>query len=114
MITIKFYETSDRILELTNDAESLWKTRSDVKKVEFLKLVISNQTLNTACETVDDVTIEYTLKTPFKELAKIKKALWVKQGFLENSKKWCPLAGSNHGHRDFQSLALPTELRGHK
>jgi hypothetical protein len=23
---------------------------------------------------------------------------------------WC-LAGSNHGHMDFQSIALPTELR---
>ena len=27
---------------------------------------------------------------------------------------WCPLAELNHGHRDFQSLALPTELKGHK
>ncbi len=27
--------------------------------------------------------------------------------------KWCPDAESNHGHRDFQSLALPTELSGH-
>ena len=26
--------------------------------------------------------------------------------------KWCPDAESNHGHRDFQSLALPTELSG--
>ena len=28
-------------------------------------------------------------------------------------KRWCPLADSNHGHKDFQSFALPTELRGH-
>ena len=26
--------------------------------------------------------------------------------------EWCPDAESNHGHRDFQSLALPTELSG--
>jgi hypothetical protein len=29
-------------------------------------------------------------------------------GFL-----WCPVAESNHGHKDFQSFALPTELTGH-
>ncbi len=28
--------------------------------------------------------------------------------------KWWPVAESNHGHSDFQSLALPTELTGHK
>ena len=27
--------------------------------------------------------------------------------------KWCPNAESNHGHGDFQSPALPTELSGH-
>ena len=27
-------------------------------------------------------------------------------------KQWCPGAGSNHRHRDFQSRALPTELPG--
>ena len=27
--------------------------------------------------------------------------------------RWCPGAGSNHRHRDFQSRALPTELPGH-
>ncbi len=26
--------------------------------------------------------------------------------------KWCPDADSNHGHKDFQSFALPTELSG--
>lgn len=24
--------------------------------------------------------------------------------------KWCPDADSNHGHKDFKSFALPTEL----
>ena len=28
--------------------------------------------------------------------------------------KWCPGAGSNHRHRDFQSRALPTELPGRR
>lgn len=27
-------------------------------------------------------------------------------------KKWCPETESNRRHRDFQSLALPTELSG--
>src|SRR6202011_1420761 len=27
--------------------------------------------------------------------------------------QWCPGAGSNHRHCDFQSHALPTELPGH-
>ncbi len=27
--------------------------------------------------------------------------------------KWCLLAESNHGHGDFQSPALPTELKRH-
>jgi hypothetical protein len=39
--------------------------------VETRKLVLSNQTLNTIGDSVDDVTIEYTLKSPFEELAKI-------------------------------------------
>ena len=29
-------------------------------------------------------------------------------------KSWCPGAGSNHRHRDFQSRALPTELPGRR
>jgi len=31
---------------------------------------------------------------------------------LQRFFKWCPEAESNHRHRDFQSLALPTELSG--
>ena len=33
--------------------------------------------------------------------------------FIAQIMGWCPDAESNHGHRDFQSLALPTELSGH-
>ena len=32
----------------------------------------------------------------------------------ETPGKWCPRAGSNHRHYDFQSYALPTELLGHR
>ena len=30
----------------------------------------------------------------------------------EASESWCPDAESTHGHADFQSAALPTELSG--
>ena len=33
--------------------------------------------------------------------------------YSRENKQWCPDAGSNHGHADFQSAALPTELSGH-
>ena len=32
--------------------------------------------------------------------------------FLHTKVCWCPKVESNHRHRDFQSLALPTELSG--
>ena len=41
-----------------------------------------------------------------------KKPEWVNSGFFNLKKKWCPDADSNHGHKDFQSFALPTELSG--
>jgi hypothetical protein len=34
-------------------------------------------------------------------------------GFGWTALEWCPGAGSNHRHCDFQSHALPTELPGH-
>ena len=30
-----------------------------------------------------------------------------------DAKEWCRVSESNQGHRDFQSLALPTELTRH-
>lgn len=110
-ISTKFYETSDTILELAKSAELFWKEGTDEEKLKFLKKILSNQVLNSTGENVDDLTIEYDLIGPLKELAKIKKAT-PKSGFLNENKKWCPVADSNHGHRDFQSLALPTELTG--
>ena len=35
------------------------------------------------------------------------------RGRAQKNTKWCPGAGSNHRHCDFQSHALPTELPGH-
>jgi hypothetical protein len=49
----------------------------------------SNQTLNTCVEKLDDVTIEYDLRKPFREIIDIKKAA-PKSGFLSDSKRWCP------------------------
>ena len=39
----------------------------------------------------------------------------IKKKTYELSRKsfWCLFTESNHGHRDFQSLALPTELNRH-
>ena len=33
---------------------------------------------------------------------------------INEALKWCPDAESNHGHGDFQSPALPTELSGQR
>jgi site-specific DNA recombinase len=112
LVSTQFYETTEKIIELAKDAESLWKERNESEKVEFLKIILSNQTLNTSSGDKNHVTVEYDLKNPFKKLAEIKKASR-ETGFLTSSKKWCPDADLNHGHRDFQSLALPTELSGH-
>ena len=69
--------------------ESLWQERNESKKIEFLKLILSNQTLNTTSGDKNDVTVEYDLKNPFKKLAEIKKACR-ETGFLPSSKEWCP------------------------
>ena len=45
------------------------------------------------------------------EEPKIKKAT-PKSGSLDTFSEWCPVADLNHGHTDFQSVALPTELTG--
>ena len=37
----------------------------------------------------------------------------MKRSLYRNKILWCPGAGSNHRHCDFQSHALPTELPGH-
>ena len=66
-ITDAFYETSERILELAKNAESLWYSRSPQERVKTLKRVLSNQLL-------DGVTIRYELKKPYQILAKMSKS----------------------------------------
>src|SRR6185437_9561091 len=34
------------------------------------------------------------------------------KALIRKRNQWCPGAGSNHRHADFQSAALPTELPG--
>jgi hypothetical protein len=106
-----FYQKSDSIIELAKSSKSLWNSQPKEEKLKLLKLILSNQTLTLQKKEKKHVSLEYRLKEPFKELAKIKKAA-SKSGFLTTNSKWCPDADSNHGHRDFQSLALPTELSG--
>lgn len=89
LIASKFYETSDRIIELPKDAESLWKVASDEEKLSFLKLVLSNQTLNTCVDKMDAVTIDYKMIEPLSAISDIKKA-HSKAGFFNDSKRWCP------------------------
>lgn len=38
----------------------------------------------------------------------------IKKPLESEAQIWWPGAESNHGHGDFQSPALPTELPGHK
>lgn len=65
-IATAFYQTSDKILELAKNAESLWKERTPQERVDFLKSILSNQTL-------DGVTIGYELQKPFRIVAEMKK-----------------------------------------
>ena len=58
-------ESAKSILELATDAESLWKTRSPQERVQFLKLILSNQVL-------DGATIRYQLKKPLQTLSEMK------------------------------------------
>ncbi len=51
---------------------------------------------------------ENSLKGSFEKTLDIKKPALAGVFFWN----WCPDAESNHGHGDFQSPALPTELSG--
>lgn len=44
-----FYETSEKILELAKNAETLWFSRSPEERVNFLKMILSNQVLDGVC-----------------------------------------------------------------
>ncbi|WII72176.1 recombinase family protein [Bdellovibrio sp. 22V] len=56
--------TAKKIIELANNAESLWKLRSPSEKKEFLELILSNYWL-------DGVTLCFDLKKPFKILGEM-------------------------------------------
>ncbi len=81
-----FMLSSDSILELAKSAKSLWNRRDKEKRVDLLKMVLSNQQLN-------GKVVESSLHKPFKILGEIrdleelaKKKLLKKEAF----KKWCP------------------------
>lgn len=71
----------DRIFELAKNAESLWKARSSRERVDFLKLLLSNQELKINSETREPVSVEYTLLEPLQKLAEIKKKPVMKPAF---------------------------------
>lgn len=71
-LTTAFYQTSDDILELAKSAETLWKERSPLERIELLNDILSNRLLN-------GVTVEYELKKPFKVLAE-----------MNQKDDWCP------------------------
>lgn len=60
-----YLQTAQSILELAKEAKSLWLSRSAHERLDFLKLVLSNQEL-------DGVTVRYELKKPFAILSKMK------------------------------------------
>ncbi len=65
LISDKFYETADRLLELTKHSKSLWKVMNEEERSDLLKEVTSNRTL-------EGVSVGYTLRKPFETLRKIK------------------------------------------
>lgn len=65
-ITDKFYETSEKILELCIHAKSQWEKLNTQERLDFLQSVLSNQYL-------DGSTIRYNLKKPFAVLVEMKK-----------------------------------------
>ena len=84
-----FQLKSDSILELAKSIKLLWKSRNSEERVDLLKTVLSNQTLN-------GKVLETTLHKPFEVLAEVcnfeelaKKKLLKREAFL-NSKRWCP------------------------
>jgi hypothetical protein len=58
------FETAESILELATDAKSLWLSRSEVERREFLSKILSNQVL-------DGLTVRYDFKKPFAVVAKM-------------------------------------------
>jgi len=64
-ISTAFYATSEKIIELATNAETLWNSRSDEERLDFVRTILSNQVL-------DGLNLRYELKKPFHVLAQIK------------------------------------------
>ena len=79
----------------------LWKSRNSQEKLNYLKLILSNQFLRVNGVGFEKVTIEYNLKEPFKKLAEIKKAT-IESGFL---KSWYTHGDSNPGYRREKAMS---------
>jgi hypothetical protein len=60
-----YLETAQSILELATDAKSLWESRNDDERLDFLKQILSNQKL-------DGVNVRYELRKPYSTLALLK------------------------------------------
>ena len=67
-----FLKKSESLLELANSAESLWKTRSETERLDLIKKLCSNVSL-------DGLSVRYSLRKPFDILHKMKP-----------KKTWCP------------------------
>lgn len=97
----KFYETADRTIELAKQAESLWNSRSPEERVEFLKLILSNQRLN-------GQSIEFTLKRPFQIIAEICKIKEIQKNPTitdEAINNWYPQGDSNPCYRREKAMS---------
>ena len=88
-----YLETAKSIIELCINAKSMWKSKSDAEKRDFLDKLLSNPRLN-------GQVVEYTLKKPFE--------------FLKNAKNvgWQARRDSNPQHADLESAALPIGATG--
>ena len=79
----KFFETISTTIELAINAKLLWNLANTKKRKELLDELLSNRHLNY----LNNATIEYDLKSPFKELAELRK---------NNGKDgWCTARESN-------------------
>ena len=67
-----FLKRSESLLELANSAESLWKTRSHQERLDLIKKVCSNVSLN-------GLSVRYSLRKPFATLSEMSK-----------KSEWCP------------------------
>lgn len=82
---------SDFILELANKAKLLWNEVDAEKRIQLLKKVLSNQSLNGKI-------LEFTLRKPFQVLKEIKNFKEIKKNLSDEGevlKLWCPARDLN-------------------